>query len=335
MNITELKEKIGEKPKTRPVPNMNDVPNGHPAKTMAAENDALLKSVENIEKNLQSSWNETVKEFNKLLEIERHYGKKEKLFMAVLYHRGVTGPSGGMWDADDEIKNEIRAIAKELKDNEDENLRNRIENVLKRVKLMVRAETESFLPTSFRFFTDTDWLEIYRDSFEIGAAFTENIALWEEGEKFRNAPKKTESLENNKLTFQTGELTLKELKAIMKFLPVDITFIDKDETLKFFFNERHTFDRPELIIGKSVYGCHPSKIFAAVEKMMEDFKSKKRRCVKQIQMIASRPTAVDYIAVYDEEDEYIGTVEIVEDYSRAFEYFKLKEKKKKINPCNI
>lgn len=322
MNIQELKEKIGEKPKVRPVPDMKDIPNGHPAKTLAKENDALLKIVEDIEKNLHGNRKEIVSEFKKLLEIQYHYGKKEKLFMAVMYHRGVTGPSGGMWDVDDEIKNEIRDIAKKITNEEDENLKTRIERVLIRIKHMIKAENESFLPTSFRFFTDTDWLEIYRDSFEIGAAFIGEIPIWEEGEKFRNASIVNESLDKDKLTFKTGTLTLKELKAIMKLLPVDITFIDKDEVLRFFFNERHVFDRPELIIGKSVYGCHPAKVFAAVDKMMEDFKSKKRRSVKQIQMIAGRPIAIDYIAVYDDADEYIGTVEIVEDYSRAFEYFR-------------
>lgn len=320
MDINDIKSKIGEKPKVRPVPDMSDVPKGHPAKTLAEENEALLNIVEKIENS--DNWKETVTDFKKLLDIQYHYGKKEKLFMAVLYHRGVSGPSGGMWDVDDEIKYEIRKIAKEIGEGEDDYLKERIKNVLNRIKQMVKAETMSLLPTSFRFFTDKDWLEIYRDSFEIGAAFIEKLPTWEEGEEFRKSLTYDESLDNGKLKLQTGEVTLKELKAIMKVLPVDITFIDKDEVLRFFFNERHVFDRPEIILGKSVYGCHPTKIFAAVENMMTDFKSKKRTSVKQIQMIAGKPVAVDYIALYDDNDEYLGTCEIVEDYSRAFEYFK-------------
>ena len=321
MTSDELKAKIGEKPKTNPVPDMKDIPKGHPAKTMAEENEALLKIVENIEENLKHS-QPIADEFKKLLDIAYHYGKKEKLFMALLYHRGVTGPSGGMWDVDDEIKAEVRAISKVISENLEDSLKERIEKVLNRIKQMVKAETESFLPISFRFFTDTDWLEIYRDSFEIGAAFIDSLPVWEEGEKFIKSKTYNESLENGKLKLKTGELAFKELKAIMKHLPIDITFIDKNEVLRFFYNERHTFDRPELILGKSVYGCHPTKIFAAVEKMMADFKSKKRTSVKQIQMIGGKPIAVDYIALYDDEGEYIGTVELVEDFSRAFEYFK-------------
>ena len=326
MNTEELKAKIGEKPKVFEVPNMSEVPKGHPAKTMTEENEALLKIVEKIKENIDDNWKEVFKEFSKLSDIQYHYGKKEKLFMAVLYHRGVTGPSGGMWDVDDEIKNEIRKIAKEITENPNELLKERIEKVISRVEQMIKAEKESFLPTSFRFFTNKDWLEIYRDSCDIGAAFIETLPLWEEGENFKNSEVYNESLENGKLNFKTGELTLKELKAIMKLLPVDITFIDKDEVLRFFFNERHVFDRPQLILGKSVYGCHPTKIFAAVEKMMDDFKNKTRTSVKQIQMIAGKPIAIDYIAVYDNNGEYMGTAEIVEDFSRAFEYFKILKK---------
>ena len=311
-----LKEKIGETPVVRPVPDMKDVPVGHPAKTMAMENEALSGIISKLETGFSAE------DFKKLLELDKHYGKKEKLFMAVLYHKGVTGPSGGMWDVDDEIMKELHSIVKEFENSSMDSLKIRVEPVLIRIKQMIRSETEGFLPTSFRFFTDEDWLQIYRDSFEIGSAFIEKLPIWEEGEAYKNSRAKEEGFLDGNLVLETGKLSFSELKADMKLLPVDITFIDKDEVTRFFLNEHKVFGRAGLITDKSVYGCHPTRIFAAIETMIKDFKAKKRTSSKSIQMIHGRPISIDYIAVYDEKGEYMGTVELVEDHSRAFEFFK-------------
>ena len=124
-----------------------------------------------------------------------------------------------------------------------------------------------------------------------------------------------------KILLPTGELTVRQLSAIFSLLPTDLTFIDAEEKLRFFINEGRVFPRPLAALGRDVAECHPPHIVPVVKNLVADFKAKKRSSLEVARYIMGKPILVKYMAVYDEQGEYIGTLEAVQDCSHILEKF--------------
>ena len=228
--------------------------------------------------------------------------------MPFLYDYGVTGPSQVMWGVDDEIKKELGVLTKTLKE-DPENLmivRGRLNQVITRIREMIVKEDKILFPLSLRFFTQEQWYQVYRDLFEMGVAFVdaETLPRWQEGEQWilsQQAP--PEAPHAGRVKLPTGELTVRQLQGILKLLDVDITFIDKDDILRYFLNEGRIFSRPLTALGREVYSCHPPEVIPVVRQMLLDFKAKKRDHMEVWRRIMGRPVGVRYLAVYDEQGE--------------------------------
>ena len=130
---------------------------------------------------------------------------------------------------------------------------------------------------------------------------------------------------SGRVRLSTGEIGCRELEALLNLLPVDITYIDKDEMLRFFSNPGQVFARPRLALGSKVYNCHPVNIVPIIEQLVADFKAKKRDRMEIYRYIKGKPVGVRYLAVYDEDGEYTGAVELVEDFSEALKQFGAKQ----------
>ena len=302
-----------------------NVPAGHPIDIMKRENSAFIKLFQEMQSNLDTDdVDKIIIAMQKLMSIHSHYGKKEGLFMPILFEHGVTGPSNVMWKVDDEIKLAVRKINKKLSAETYNELKPQIIDVINRVDDMINREEMIFLPISFKMFTQKEWLSVYRDMSEYGYALITDIPKWSEGEKFiemESAEINEQILSEGVLHMPTGEITLNQLKAVLKLLPIDITFIDTEGNIKFFINEGGVFPRPKTVLNRNILLCHPPQIIPMIEKLFADFKTKKRRRMDIWKRIKGKPVSVQYAAVYDKNDEYIGTVEIVQDFTDAFKHF--------------
>ena len=216
-------------------------------------------------------------------------------------------------------------MAYERKEISIENIRAQ-EAICARIREMVFKEDRILFPLSLRYLTQEQWFMVYRDLFEMGMAFVdvETMPRWPEGEAWMkqqsSSAMKPEILEG-KVKLPTGELTLRQLQGILKLLDVDITFIDKDDILRYFLNEGKVFSRPLSALGREVYSCHPPEIIPVVRQMILDFKAKKRTQMEIYRRIMGRPVGVRYMAVYDDDGEYMGTVEFVQDFQKALDKF--------------
>lgn len=179
--------------------------------------------------------------------VRSHYAKKEELLMPLLYDYGVTGPSQVMWGVDDEIKRELGTITKALKEDAENYplYKGRINQVCTRIREMVFKEDRILFPLSLRYLTQEQWCEVYRDLFEMGMAFVdaETMPRWPEGEAWlkEKSAQNMAAVLDGKVKLPTGELTVRQLQGILKLLDVDITFIDKDDILRYFLNEGKVF----------------------------------------------------------------------------------------------
>ena len=115
---------------------------------------------------------------------------------------------------------------------------------------------------------------------------------------------------NENIGFSTGNLTKTELGLILDLLPVDITFVDKDDEVKYFNKlETRIFKRSPKVIGLNVKNCHPEKSLYKVTTILDDFRNKKRKVAEFWINLNDQLIYIRYFPVYDD-NEYLGCLEV-------------------------
>lgn len=288
---------------------------GHPLYTFTKENEALTE--------LLNKYNET-KDLNVLAvirDVSIHYAKKGDLIYPQLNVRhGISGPSDVMWTVDDEIRDEFARLMKE--DNHNEKWNQRLEAVLKRIEDMIYKEQNILFPNCAVNFTEDEWIGIYHDSKDYAVCFGVENEIWDKAEnKSTKAANKSE-YSKEEIVMPGGHMTIEQLTALLNTIPLEISFIDDNNINRFFNEGPKVFKRPGMAIDREVFSCHPPKIEPMVRAIIEDFRNNKRDSVQVWTEKGGRSMLVTYMAVRDKEENYIGTVELVQDMEFAKEHFK-------------
>jgi len=119
---------------------------------------------------------------------------------------------------------------------------------------------------------------------------------------------------NKILTFETGVLSTTEVEAILNTIPVEITFIDQSDEVKFFNKgEKRIFIRPKTILGRKVQQCHPQNSIHVVNKIVESFKKGEKDVAEFWITMHDQLISIRFFAVRDKNNKYLGTVEVVQD----------------------
>ena len=104
------------------------------------------------------------------------------------------------------------------------------------------------------------------------------------------------------------------MTAVLNTLPFDISFVDREDTVRFFNEtEERIFPRARAIIGRKVQNCHPQKSVHIVNQIVEDFRSGKRDVAEFWINMKGRKIHIWYFAVRGQEGEYLGTLEVTQD----------------------
>jgi DUF438 domain-containing protein len=115
----------------------------------------------------------------------------------------------------------------------------------------------------------------------------------------------------------TGSFNLNEMEALFKTLPIDITFVDKDDKVKFFsLGPDRVFTRNRAIIGRDVRMCHPPSSVHVVEQILSDFKSGKENSAAFWITMQEKFIYIEYIALRDPDGSYLGTIEFTQDLTK-------------------
>ena len=294
------------------------LPAGHPVSALRLENDELVALLDELDALLAEG--SDAERMHGLLatlkELKRHYGKKEELLMPLLYAYGFTGPSDVMWGVDDEIYHEVSALAKVDAAELLPACAERLSAVSARAREMVYKEEQILFPLCLEHLTRDEWYAVYRDLGEFGWAFGVEGPHWLDGDVWVGLQARAtgEAPADGKVRLSTGELSVAQLEAVLKLLPVDLTFIDETETTRFFTNEGKVFARPLSCLGRAVWSCHPPQIVPMVKAMIADFKAGRRDRMEVWTPDAENPTRVLYVPVWGEGDTYLGTLEIVQQF---------------------
>ncbi len=126
--------------------------------------------------------------------------------------------------------------------------------------------------------------------------------------------------------FDTGSLNAEELEAILNSIPIDVSFVDKDDVVRYFNKpEGRIFPRTKAVLGLNVRNCHPKKSLAKVERILRDFKGGKKDSAEFWINMKGRMIHIRYFAVRGERGGYLGCLEVTQDIT---EIQKLKGEKR-------
>jgi len=303
------------------------IPEGHPVDVLINENKELRKVVSEIE-NLVSAIsydNGPVKDseifrltglFNSLWDVDKHYQRKEYLIFPYLEKQGITGPPKVMWGKHDQIREQIKGGIELLRSGEitRDELVAAAEIVLlpaaRGVKEMTTKEEEILLPMALDNLNEADWYSIQKQSLEIGYCLYDPKVTWKpewaEEDTLREMNKNADTVQ-----LPSGSFTVEELLAILNRLPVDMTFVDRNDKVKYFSQgEERIFQRNRAILNRDVRHCHPPASAHIVDKIIEDFKSGKETRAPFWINIGGKMVHIEYFALRNEKGEYLGTLEV-------------------------
>jgi len=261
-----------------------------------------------------------------LLDAEKHYLREENALFPALEKHGISEPPAIMWMEHNQLrkrKKQLHDLVKS-KDKIDFNefkkeLNEIVKDLKKTLSSHIFKENKILFPTALRVIEDEEWNQIKQGFDEIGyCCFTppQTLAVTPQAPKTEEKTQVATQLEET-LNYETGTLTTKELEAILNTLPVDITFVDKNDRVKYFNKgKERIFVRTKAIIGRKVQLCHPQKSIHIVNKILDAFRNGERDSAEFWIQKDGRTIYIRYFAVRDKNNEYLGTLEVTQDITR-------------------
>jgi uncharacterized protein len=293
---------------------------GHPVHTFKLENRELDKLVQtklkvHLELFEQEDSPENIyklaEDINLLLDIDKHFSRKENLIFPYLEKYGIYGPTNNMWRIDDFIRDAIKDVKQKLTnyDDDKEAVSEAVQFIITEVSGMIYREENILFPMALSHFTEDEWVKIAHESDEIGFCLTSPDREW----KPERNKLDEKAISEGYIKMETGILSLKQLELLLNHLPVDITFIDQDDVVRYFSHgKERIFARTKAVIGRTVQNCHPPRSVHVVEELLADFKSGKKDTEDFYIKFRDKYVYIRYFAVRDENGEYIGTLEFTQ-----------------------
>lgn len=327
----------------------NEYPKNHPlwayleeinaVEKVALEADELLKQ----EKFIKNPW---LGVFDSLAEWRTHLSRKQNQLYPMLEDHGFDRPTRIMWTFDDAVRDAISASYALLREDKYEEFLASVPETLAKLRDLNSKELEVLLPTSYKLLSDEEFVRMSKNDHEIGYAIINAPGLYvvpgindsaaqlngnnsaqggAVSNEFLNdlagllskyvgpvggAPVGKDAV----LDVATGKLTLEQINLLFRHLPVDLSYVDENELVKFYSDTAHRiFPRSANVIGREVKNCHPAKSVHIVEEIVEKFRSGEQ---SQAEFWINKPGLfiyVIYTAVRDENGKFRGVLEMMQD----------------------
>jgi DUF438 domain-containing protein len=309
---------------------------GHPVHTFRAENVAATRVLDALQEALQAlkltpgaaQLQQTRERLGELREYEKHYLRKENILFPFLERHGFSGPSSVMWAIHDDVRAGWKALDELLAagPGEDPTAFNaHIDELFQLLNTAIREmfykEENILFPTALEKLSADEWRAVRAQEPEIGYCYVEPGDQWPltvAVEAAAPTPSPAEGL----LHLDTGALTAQEVNLLLKYLPVDVTYVDKDDTVLYFSQTpERIFPRSPAIIGRKVQKCHPPASVHRVQRILDDFRAGRRDVAEFWIQMQDKFIHIRYFAVRDQKGKYRGTLEVSQDVThiRALE----------------
>ncbi|WP_188204016.1 DUF438 domain-containing protein [Desemzia incerta] len=298
---------------------------GHPIHVLKQENLAIESSLNRIQRLIEVYLLEPepeikdglLKQLTILWQFDNHYARKENSMFPIMERYGITAPPKVMWGVDDDIRALFKQVVLSVETNQLDQLKEEFATLKYELEEMIVKEEEILIPMVSDIFNEDDWLKIEEESDEIGYCIVKPEAKWiPERTSFEDVsiPETEPAEQDANIHFKVGHLTPNELEKMLNLLPLELSFVDANDTVKYFNvgTGRKLFPRTKNAIGRQVENCHPPKSQPIVKKLIEDFKSGEKDSETLWFHARGEFVMVTYTAVRDDDGTYMGTLEYVQ-----------------------
>ena len=292
---------------------------GHPLNQLTEENKALDALIESIRPKVADK-TATIDDVNTVRQVSVHYAKKgDLLYPKLKVDYAIGGPSMVMWTVDGDIRDQLGDLAKSSQSVDD--WYRRFDELLTRAQEMIYKEQNILFPICAENFSKEEWYQIYKDTAQYEEIFGVKRIAWPEADAALATQTSKSSGDDNAIGLIGGTLTVDQLDAMLNTMPMEVTFVDHEDINRYFNDGEKVFKRPTTAIGRDVYSCHPPKVEPIVRGIIDSFRKGDRDNVAVWLEKQGRPFYVNYMAVRDQNNNYIGTLELVQDMQFAKEHF--------------
>jgi hypothetical protein len=305
-------------------------PEGHPAHTFHRENAALAVEIGALEAaaaeldpmdDLDAPGEAFLairERLNALTDVEKHYLRKEHLLFPFLEKHGITGPPKVMWGKHDEARALLRGALDAVAAAPGNAAEARavvglaVKPAAQAIRDMIDREENILLPMALDTLDELEWWEIAQQSAEIGFCLVDPSDGWRPPSI--PAPPATGEAKGGRIRLPTGSFSVNELEAILNALPLDATFVDAEDRVRYFTHGgERVFARSRAVLGRKVQHCHPPSSVDTVDRILEGFRSgRKDRAAFWIEM-RGRFVHIEYVALRDAGGGYLGCLEVTQD----------------------
>lgn len=310
-----------------------EVPEGHPVDTFLKENKELnrmidkikplLDQLENSEGGNSTKLKDSLKTYLQVLsQVEIHYQRKENQLFPYLEKKGITAPPKVMWAVHDDIRALLKEILSSVKQTPFAGeLIPKIRELLKSIEDMFYKEERILFPMSLEALSERDWIDIRMGEEEIGYALYKPTQHWPPNnaeDDYIQIPDHSAAPSSPYLSLEEGLLSQTQLNLILKNLPVDITFVDENDEVRYYSAGRERiFPRSPGVIGRKVQNCHPPKSVDIVNQILEAFKSGRRDEAEFWINLNHRMIHIRYFAIRNDQLQYQGCLEVTQDVTEV------------------
>ncbi|MEM2250353.1 MAG: DUF438 domain-containing protein [Candidatus Bathyarchaeia archaeon] len=259
---------------------------------------------------------------DELLDAEKHYLREENALFPVLERHGISEPPAIMWMEHNQLrekKKQLKALIENAAKIGFSDFKRQLGELAKAVgdtlNSHIYKENNILFPAAQRVVTEQEWSTIRADFDEIGyCCFTPEHLIAKPAKTLEKPAAEEKTMPEGTIQFETGSLTKEEIEAILNTLPVDITFVDKDDAVKYFSKpDKRIFVRTKAILGRKVQLCHPQKSVHVVNRILEAFKKGEKDVAEFWIQKEGRLIHIRYFAVRDKDGKYLGTMEVSQD----------------------
>ena len=301
--------------------------------------------------------NEWLEIYDKLYQFNIHLSRKQHQLFSMLEKKGFDRPSRIMWTFDNAVRDNINSAIRMLnEENVDEKAFFEQQSIAIELTLDIMDKEEQILyPTSLKLISEEEFRKMRKGDDEIGYCLIErptefyfvdkeeeiikekiieNKAENVSGNNFmtdlagllqkygmtgnKEESKSDENLETKIFDVKQGKLTLEQINLIFQHMPVDLSYVDENDLVKFYSDTKHrVFPRSAGVIGRNVKNCHPAESVDSVMEIIDNFRNGKQ---DEIDFWIQTPKGdfiyIYYVAVRDEKGKFRGVLEMMQNATK-------------------
>ncbi len=219
-------------------------------------------------------------------------------------------------------------------------IRAALEPLAAAIEGLIYKQEHILFPTALKVLSDAEWLAIRQQSDEFGYCLVQPGDQWQpQGVEAAALPASaygaptgaaptgaaptgaaptgaapTGAAPTGALNLDTGVLTAEQVNLLLARLPVDVTFVDENDTVRYYSQgAERVFARTPQIIGRKVQNCHPPASVHVVNKLIEELRQGTRDSAEFWIQMGGRFVYIHYAAVRSPDGKYRGVIETTQD----------------------